>query len=136
MTRIFAVFLAACLLFTAAGCSGEGSRPFEDLKPEDVKQLRIEYLPGKWGYTYVDLDGEQTARMVDLLSEITLLDPHDEVYYGPWWRIVITKKDGTRTTVDGAGNPSITIDGKNYYWKYEGVIEKLDAFCLELKPEE
>ena len=119
-------FALACIL-GLAGCSGAGTKPYQDLTAADIASATVFLQPPDQ-----TLQVEDTDRLAALLQDVVIYEEDNSYaeYTGQAVTIQLTMSDGTQTDIT-AYNPFLIIDGIGYRTEYEP-CEALNRYANEL----
>lgn len=95
-----------------------GSRPFHNLRIEDVASIEITLRPPDETIQITQQD--QIEEIVNALRQVVIYEKSDEwrEYNGQYVAFMLLMKSGKRTEV-AAYNPFVILDGQGYKTKYE-----------------
>lgn len=95
-----------------------GSRPFKDLRIEEVASIELTASPP--GVTTQITEQEQIEEIVNALKQVIIYEKSDEwqEYDGQYVAFALMMKSGERTEA-AAYNPFVILNGQGYRTKYE-----------------
>ena len=118
---------ALVFILGLAGCSGAGTKPYQDLTAADIASATVFLQPPDQ-----TLQVEDTDRLAALLQDVVIYEEDNSYteYAGQAVTIQLTMSDGTQTSIT-AYNPFLIIDGIGYRTEYEP-CEALNRYANEL----
>lgn len=119
-------FALACIL-GLAGCSGAGTKPYQDLTAADIASATVFLQPPDQ-----TLQVEDTDRLAALLQDVVIYEEDNSYteYTGQAVTFQLTMSDGTQTDVT-AYSPFLIIDGTGYRTEHDP-CEALNRYANEL----
>ncbi len=109
------IIVLICIILI--GKSLTGSRPFKDLRAEEIASVTVELYPPD---TKAVLDSQEIEDLVGILHKVVIYSEDNSYteYDGQAVVFKITKTDGTMIEIN-AYNPFLIIDEVGYKTKYE-----------------
>lgn len=120
------LFLCALLFALLSGCGVGETKPFADLKVENITSADIYLVPPGSTITIADDDG--LSELVEILCDVTLYEQNDtgRELDGQLVEVTLTLTDGTTHSIGALGD-YMYYDNVCYKAKYEP-SEALNAF--------
>lgn len=116
MKKIVVFIAAALLCFIVAACSKSGTKPFSELKAEDISSVSVNCMPPD--KTVQTEDKEKIESLVKALNKVVIYEEDEKEYAGQSVTFTINKTDGSQIKIN-AYNPQIIIDGVKYVAKHD-----------------
>ena len=116
MKKIVVFITAALLCFIVAACSKSGTKPFSELKAEDISSVSVNCMPPD--KTVQTEDKEKIESLVKALNKVVIYEEDEKEYAGQSVTFTINKTDGSQIKIN-AYNPQIIIDGVKYVAKHD-----------------